>query len=602
MILANYPGRRGLRRSSRARSASRCRACEVEVQRADGTPLRAGRDRRDQGVAARRLVPHQGPRPDRRGRLLLPRRPRRRRDHLRGLDDERGRDRGRAAQASRRARGGGDRRARRAARPGGQGLHREPAPRRRRPSRASCRTSRAPGSSQHEYPRQVAFVAELPKTPGRQGQPQGAARREAGAPTGGPRPGERRMPLEPSTAASRRSPRRHSTTCARRIGVTITDTLEPWCHEATRDSIRHYAHGIGDDNPLWCDPDYAAAHALGRHRRAAELPLRHEPHHLGLRRRPAGVHAMWAGADWTWHLPVRRNDAITTEAWLKDLIEHQTQFAGRAIQQIYHVDFSNQRGELVADAESWCFRTDRDHAREQGTKYTALKARSPQALHGRGAGRDLRALRGRGGPRAPSPATGTTCTVGRAAAHDGEGADDGHRLHRLRPGLGRPLHPRQQARLEADAAATPGSASRIASAFPTAPSACTGSPSSPPTSARRAPTTTGPERCSWLTHHLTNWMGDDGFLRRAHCKIRRHNPEGDTLLIDGTVMGKRVEDGRHLRRDRAGSAQSGWRAVGGRQRRRRAPRPRLTRPLGRASGSASRARSAAPVRFTRSRL
>ena len=29
-------------------------------------------------------------------------------------------------------------------------------------------------------------------------------------------------------------------------------------HEATRDNIRHYAHGIGDDNPLWTDPDYAA--------------------------------------------------------------------------------------------------------------------------------------------------------------------------------------------------------------------------------------------------------------------------------------------------------------------------------------------------------
>ena len=56
----------------------------------------------------------------------------------------------------------------------------------------------------------------------------------------------------------------------------------------------------------------------------------------------------------------------------------------------------------------------------------------------------------------------------------------------------------------------------------------------------------GPERCSWLTHHLTNWMGDDGFLRRAHCKIRRHNPEGDYLMIEGRVTGKRVEDGRHL--------------------------------------------------------
>jgi len=55
----------------------------------------------------------------------------------------------------------------------------------------------------------------------------------------------------------------------------------------------------------------------------------------------------------------------------------------------------------------------------------------------------------------------------------------------------------------------------------------------------------GPERCSWLTHHLTNWMGDDGFLRRAHCKIRRHNPEGDTLSIDGSIVRKFVEDGRH---------------------------------------------------------
>jgi hypothetical protein len=36
----------------------------------------------------------------------------------------------------------------------------------------------------------------------------------------------------------------------KRIGVPITDTVEPWNYEATRDNIRHYAHGIGDDNPL----------------------------------------------------------------------------------------------------------------------------------------------------------------------------------------------------------------------------------------------------------------------------------------------------------------------------------------------------------------
>ena len=80
-----------------------------------------------------------------------------------------------------------------------------------------------------------------------------------------------------------------------------------------------------------------------------------------------GVHAMWAGADWTWHNWVHRNDEITTEAWLKDLIEHDTQFSGRAVQQIYQVNFYNQEGDLISEADSWCFRTDRDFAREEGS-------------------------------------------------------------------------------------------------------------------------------------------------------------------------------------------------------------------------------------------
>ena len=55
-----------------------------------------------------------------------------------------------------------------------------------------------------------------------------------------------------------------------------------------------------------------------------------------------------------------------------------------------------------------------------------------------------------------------------------------------------------------------------------------------------------PERCSWLTHQITNWMGDDGFLRNARCQIRRHNPDGDVIFIDGVVSRKFVEDGKHL--------------------------------------------------------
>jgi hypothetical protein len=44
---------------------------------------------------------------------------------------------------------------------------------------------------------------------------------------------------------------------------------------------------------------------------------------------------------------------------------------------------------------------------------------------------------------------------------------------------------------------------------------------------------------------VTNWIGDDGLLHRLSCEIRRHNPEGDTLFIRGTVTGKYASDGKH---------------------------------------------------------
>jgi hypothetical protein len=56
----------------------------------------------------------------------------------------------------------------------------------------------------------------------------------------------------------------------------------------------------------------------------------------------------------------------------------------------------------------------------------------------------------------------------------------------------------------------------------------------------------GPERCSWLTHQMTNWMGDDGFLRHATCKIRHHNPEGDALFIKARIIRTFQDEGRCL--------------------------------------------------------
>ncbi|HJU09800.1 MAG TPA: MaoC family dehydratase N-terminal domain-containing protein, partial [Candidatus Binataceae bacterium] len=163
----------------------------------------------------------------------------------------------------------------------------------------------------------------------------------------------------------------------RLINVPIEDSLEPWCYEASRDNVRHWAQGIGDDNPLWCDPAYAATSSYGRLLAPPSFIFTLNRSFSGYVGGLAGVHAMFAGIDVTWHKPMLLGDQLTTRVWLKDLIEHQTHFAGRSIQQVYRCEFYNQNQELVAEGDSWCFRTERDTARERGTKYEDIKRKPP---------------------------------------------------------------------------------------------------------------------------------------------------------------------------------------------------------------------------------
>src|SRR5256885_718492 len=163
----------------------------------------------------------------------------------------------------------------------------------------------------------------------------------------------------------------------RLIGVPIADTVEPWCYEVTRDNVRHYAHGIGDDNPLWCDPAYAAGARYGAVTAPPSFVFALSRILSGYVGGLPGIHAMWAGADLTWHRPMPVGTEVRTTAYLKDLVEHQTRFAGRAIQQIYHVDFADADGVALAGGDSWCFRTERDTARELGDKYDEAKSRPP---------------------------------------------------------------------------------------------------------------------------------------------------------------------------------------------------------------------------------
>jgi acyl dehydratase len=324
------------------------------------------------------------------------------------------------------------------------------------------------------------------------------------------------------------------------IGVPITDTVEPWCYEATRDNIRHYANGIGDDNPLWCDPDYARGTSYGDVIALPSFAFALSRILSGYVGGLPGVHAMWAGADLTWHQPIRRNTKITAAAQLKDLVEHQTRFAGRAFQQIYHVELSDQEtGAMLVSGDSWCFRTERDAARERGSKYAEQKAAGKthytdedlDAVYDLYSKEVIRGAEPRYyedvevGEQLPVMGKGPMTVTGFIAFAQGWGGlyiranKLAYKLIKQHPGLGIknelgiPDVP-ERVHWEDELATDVGTPAAY---------------------------DYGPERCSWLTQHLTNWMGDSGSLTRHQTQIRHHNVVGDNLRISGTVTAKGLD-------------------------------------------------------------
>ena len=327
----------------------------------------------------------------------------------------------------------------------------------------------------------------------------------------------------------------------RRIGVKITKTIEPWVTETNRDAIRHWALGIGDDNPLWLDSEYAGK---TRYRGIIAPPtILYATNRVisGYVGGLPGVHAMFAGTDWTWYMSIVVGTTIHTEVYLKDLIEHETKFAGRAIQQIYHGDFFNQSGDKLAECDAWCFRTERGTARDRGKKYKKNMQRKVYTdeeiaeIESIYAKEEIRGALPRYwedtevGEEIPSIAKGPMTVTGFIAFVQGWGGlyirahKVAFKMFTEHRGLGIPnaynipdvperVHWEEEL---AKAVGTPGAYDY------------------------------GPERVSWMGHIMTNWIGDDGFLHRLDAKVVRHNPEGDFLIIRGKVVKKYIKGDQH---------------------------------------------------------
>lgn len=299
----------------------------------------------------------------------------------------------------------------------------------------------------------------------------------------------------------------------------------PFVTALNADAIRHYALGIGDRNPRWRAPD-----ADGRVQAPPSILFAMDKILSGYVTGLPGIHAMFAGADLRFERALREGDALTGTARLKALIERPSSFAGRSVQQIYEVQFHEPDGTLVATGDSYCFRTERDTARERG-KYEQQAfnwtldqieeiAQRYRDEESRRRGAETRFVEDvQVGDALPAitkgPYTATTAIAyllgwgGLYVRAHGDAFD----LFTDHPALAIPNEngvPEPPERVHWD----PDLAQRV------------GVPGA---------YDYGPERVSWMSQVATDWMGDAGFLRRVNVQVRRHNLIGELVTCMGSV-------------------------------------------------------------------
>ena len=326
-----------------------------------------------------------------------------------------------------------------------------------------------------------------------------------------------------------------------RIGRVIPDRPQPHVEEASKDTIRHFAWGMGDENPLWTDEAYAARSPHGTIVAPPCMLYAFDRIVSGYVGGLPGVHALFAGTEFRWRRMVRRGDRITGRSQLKSLDLKTSQFSRSAVKQTYLVEFLDQNGDMVADADSWCFRTERHTARTV-KKYDEIKPAeryTPEQIEEIAEG--YRRYRRRGadplywddvseGEALPPLLKGPLTVTGLIAWDQGWGglyirahklAFDMFEAHPALGILNEQGVPDVPERVHWDEA--------LARAI--------GAPGA---------YDYGPERVTWLSQIMTDYIGDAGFLKRLYAEVRRFNVVGDLTRIEGKVTRKYRDGDEHL--------------------------------------------------------
>jgi acyl dehydratase len=330
------------------------------------------------------------------------------------------------------------------------------------------------------------------------------------------------------------------------VGVYATSPAREHLTVATHDAMRNFARGYGDDNPLFNDEEYGE-----RTRWSAQIappmiaiglnsPLYSDPPEVKVKR-PSfrGIHVFVSGSTWRWYRPVYAGDRLFSFGGTESVVEKKSEFAERSVLVTYVSVKMNQRAEIVAISRTLAIHTERKRAREKG-KYSSIEPATYtdadiEKLDEIYAAEQVRGAEPRYWedvqvgeamqPMAKGPLTMTDMIVFHAGGYGFVPyAPCANRIaYRNRQRIA-PFYVKNEY-------GVPDVAQRVH--WDSAWAQAIGNPMA---------YDYGVMRDCHLSHFLTDWMGDDGWLVQQASEIRKFNYVGDTHVITGEVVGKRVDD------------------------------------------------------------
>ena len=322
---------------------------------------------------------------------------------------------------------------------------------------------------------------------------------------------------------------------------------EPWNMKASEDAIRRWALCIGDANPLFCNPDYAAATRWG----GAIAPPGFEKS-MGINRNPVmdpdeakatskalrGVQLFHSGGENVYYAPITEGTRLYRSRWVDKVEDKQSEFAGRSVIVSNGLCLWDDADRVLVDGVDWFVHAERrksgatdKYVRDEPAHYTDEQLIEIEAAY------DAEYVRG------ADTLYLEDVTVGQVLPRMVKGPFTVTDLINLHMGAGWLIYGNWPNRLAYEnRKRLRGFYSRDAfNAWDTVQRVHWDKELAQDVGVRMM-YDIGPVRQMHVSNYLTNYAGDDAWIHRIRFEFRRFNYVGDTTWLDASITDARVDE------------------------------------------------------------